>query len=105
MTFSIPQRAGLNPAADTNTVLFTSTNYTSALVTIVNQSTASGTYRVWHTRGSTTTDDTMLKGSDFKLLGNDDRTIGPMFLRNADSIVVRANSTSMAFTMEALSTG
>ena len=104
MAFSNPVRAGSNPATDTNTVLFTSTNATSALVSVVNMSTATMTYRVAHTRGSTSVDDTMYKSFDFELLGNEDRTHGPLFLANADSVVVRANSTSASFTLEGLST-
>lgn len=104
MAFDTPVRAGSNPASATDTVLFTSTDNTSALVTVVNMSTGTMTYRVAHTRGSTSVDDTMYKSFDFELLGNEDRTIGPLFLANADSVVVQADSTNASFTLEGLST-
>ncbi len=105
MGFSVPERAGSNPATDTNTVLYTSTGACSALVSVVNMSTsASMTYRIAHTRGSTTVDDTMYHSFDFSLLPNEDRMHGPMFMANSDSIVVRANSTLASFVFEGLST-
>ena len=104
MAFDTPVSAGSNPAADTNTILFASTDNTSALVSVVNMSTSTMTYRVAHTRGSTSLDDTMYKAFDFELLANEDRTHGPLFLANNDRVIVRANSTEASFTLEGLST-
>ncbi len=107
MPFDVSEAAGINPAANTDTTLYTSTGATTALVTVVNMSTTisdPSLVGVAHRRGGAALDDTMYKMRWFSLNEGEDRTIGPMMLATGGIITCRANSTKVAFTMEGYST-
>ena len=107
MAYDVVESAGLNPATDTDTVLYTSTDQTVALVTVANMSTSTSDpsiVAIAHRRGGAALDDTMYKMRTFSLLEGDDRTIGPLMLSDGGIISVRADSTKVSFTMEGFST-
>lgn len=104
MAYSVPESAGVRPAAASDTTLYTSTGAISALVTASNESTGTSAVKAWHRRGGAALDNTMVKFPDYQLLGNDFITIGPFFVATGGIITVRTSSTGVTFTMEGLST-
>ena len=105
MAFDVVESAGLNPATDTDTTLYTSTGATIALVSVVNMSTSTNSLvAIAHRRSGAALDDTMYKMRNFELRPGEDRHIGPFMVANTGIITCRANSTECSFTMEGFST-